>query len=103
MATKTLTKAKTTSKSISPVSQVYEAYGDQRFYVCDGQVISKLNDLPSTIENMNDGTYSYHVNGDRNDFSAWIDSVFGMKDLAVKVYKSKTKAALIKAVNSYLK
>ena len=41
---------------------------DKCFWVCDGQIIRNLNGLASSLEKMNNGTFSYHVNKEKNDY-----------------------------------
>jgi hypothetical protein len=73
---------------------------DKAFYMCNGEMVSRLGDLPNKLQSIDDGTFSYHVNGDRNDFASWIDGVFQNSALAKKVAKAKTKSEMIKALNS---
>ncbi len=93
-----------TAKVMQPI-QVgeVEAYGDKRFFVSDGQILSKISDIPTALNTMNDETFSYHVNDERNDFANWISSVFLNGDLSRKIVKLKDRkgmaATLSKALN----
>jgi hypothetical protein len=90
---KTAIKTKNTNKSVAT-----EAYGDQRFFVINGQIISRLNELSAALKSMDYDTYSYHVNNGKNDFSLWVSDVMLDKALATKLNKAKNKddmAALI--------
>lgn len=90
---KTAVKTKNNAKAV-----VTEAYGDQRFFVINGQVLSRLNELSAALKSMDYDTYTYHVNGDKNDFSQWVSDVLLNKALATKIAKAKNKddmAALI--------
>lgn len=94
--------AKTAVKAKSSAKASIEAYGDQRFFVIDGQICSRLDDLSAALKNMAQDTYSYHVNGDKNDFSQWVSDVMLNKSLAGKLAKAKDKndmAALIEKNN----
>lgn len=95
-AVKTKSTAKVTTRS------VVEAYGDQRFFVINGQILSRLDELSAALRSMDQDTYMYHVNGDKNDFSQWVSDVLLNKALATKLAKAKNKAdmATIIAKNS---
>jgi hypothetical protein len=80
-----------------------EVYGDQRFFLSNGQVISRLNDLCEALKSMDDNTYNYHVNGDRNDFASWISDVFLNKPLASRISKSKNRYSMASTIEEYLR
>jgi hypothetical protein len=92
-----------TVKVVQPI-QVgeVEAYGDKRFFVSDGQILSKISDIPAALNTMSDDTFSYHVNGERNDFANWISSVFLNGDLSKKIVKSKDRKAMASALSKAL-
>lgn len=96
--------AKSTTKVITRAPKTEtEVYGDQRFYVCNGQYLSKLSDLSGSLRSMDDGTYTYHVNNGRNDFSNWISDVFLNKPLSQKISKAKTRSAAADLIDTYIK
>lgn len=66
------------------------------FYVCDGKVLKNIDDLKSALKGMNNDAFSYHCNGEKNDFRLWISDSIGNKDLASKISRIKTKEGLIK-------
>lgn len=67
-----------------------DVHDDKRFFVCDGTVLKNLKELEVALMKMSYDTFSYHVNQDRNDFSAWIHNVLGDEELA-KLIKDKGK------------
>ena len=81
---KTAVKTKNNGKAV-------EAYGDQRFFVINGHILSRLDELSSALKSMDYDTYTYHVNGDKNDFSQWVSDVLLNKALAAKLAKAKNK------------
>jgi hypothetical protein len=85
------TTVKTKSNGRVVTKGVEEAYGDQRFFVINGQVCSRLNELSAALKSMDSDTYNYHVNGDKNDFSEWVSAVMLNKPLAAKIAKAKSK------------
>jgi hypothetical protein len=66
---------------------------DWAFWVCNGQVLRNIHELASAIENMNDGTFFYHVNDEnnKNDFAQWILDVIQDGELAHKLKKIRNR------------
>ncbi|MFH1511205.1 MAG: hypothetical protein ABIF10_05920 [Candidatus Woesearchaeota archaeon] len=68
------------------------------FFVCNGAVTRNLRDCAQLIAGLDDQTFSYHVNKEKNDFASWISDIFGDSVLAkklAKVKKPKTYADVI--------
>lgn len=94
-----------TKKAVSPAKGKTSiadltAPSDKAFWLCNGEQITRLGDLPTRLQRIDDGIFAHHVNKDRNDFASWIDGVFQNKSLAKNVSKAKTKSDMIKALNS---
>jgi predicted metal-dependent HD superfamily phosphohydrolase len=67
---------------------------DKRFYCSDSKVFKNLAELASALNEMNDGTYGYHSNADKADFSNWVKDVIGDEQLARDIRNvSRAKAA----------
>ena len=47
----------------------------QSFWLCTNQDLRSLNTLASTLDEVNDDVFRYHVNKYKNDFSAWVRDV----------------------------
>ena len=90
---KTTVKIKSAPKAKAKVvvAPELEVYGDQRFFVINGNILSRLTELPAALKAMDTDTYAYHVNSDKNDFSQWVSDVLGNKALATKLKKAKNK------------
>lgn len=73
------------AKIVSNVSE------DKKFWVCDGRVLKNLKDLENALRTMNDGTYRYHVNDNKNDFYNWIKDVFNNSKLADEIRNSRNQ------------
>jgi len=71
------------------------------FHVCDGAVLRNLKDTVKELRKMNDGTFSYHVNKQKNDFANWIADVMGYKDLAYNII-GKNKLHTAAEIVSYV-
>lgn len=73
------------------------------FYISNGNVARDLSELLSQLKTMDDSTYGYHVNQDKNDFSNWIKYVIKDHLLANKVLKSKNRKEMIKLIDQAIK
>lgn len=62
------------------------------FYVCDGSVLTSLDDLKKALKAMPDSVYSEHAG--RNDWAKWVEEVLGKKALARKLTGADRKAAI---------
>jgi hypothetical protein len=71
-------------------------------WVMSGAILKNLNELARELERMNNQVFRYHVSRERNDFSRWIDEVFGDKKLATDIKKAKTKKQAYKILKSRL-
>jgi len=90
-------KATTVSKKKSTLS------ADKYFYLNNGDVISNLKDLPKVLAKMDDATFSYHVTDAKNDFSSWINDVFGKSKLAVKIGSMKNRDEMVSTLKKDIK
>lgn len=65
------------------------------FFTKDGKVLKNLADLKEELKVMSPEVFSHHVNDQRNDFSNWVNDVFGHERLANKIANAKTRDDLI--------
>ena len=63
---------------------------DKYFVLKNGKQLNHYLALADTLENLEKEVVKYHVNELRNDFATWVEDVFGEKDLAKKIAKSKS-------------
>jgi hypothetical protein len=75
---------------------------EQHFWARNGAIIKSIHDLKNALENMDDQTFYYHVNDNKNDFSEWVRGVFKNTNLAEKISLCKTKEEMVKVLNSEL-
>lgn len=73
------------------------------FYLKDGRVIKKIEELPDILENINDETFNFHVNDYKNDFATWIYYDFKNPELAQILRSIKSKEETVRALRAYLK
>ena len=68
-----------------------EAPQEHHFYLRDGKRLKSLRELAEALENMSDDVFKHHVNEVKNDFSKWIEEIFGEKELAKEMKKAKSR------------
>lgn len=77
-----------------------EVPADKVFWVYNGGILKNLEQLAVALKEITPEQYAYHVNKEKNDFSAWVKDVICDKILATALMKAKTKAAALKAVKA---
>lgn len=84
------------------VKYLSDAPAEHCFWVSDGHILKNLSELAGSLSQMDDGTYSYHANKEKNDFSKWVGDTIGDKKLANDLMSSKTRDSAVKKLNSRL-
>ena len=77
-----------------------EVPGEKTFWVCDGRGLKSMQDLQEALVEMAEETFSYHCNGDKSDFSAWVNDVLGDEKLARDLSKSTNAPMAAKSVSA---
>jgi len=72
------------------------------FFLNNGTRLRSMEDLRSALRKMNDSTFGYHVNEERNDFYNWIKDVFSEFKLANKIKNVKNKKQMHSIINKFL-
>ncbi len=88
---------KTTSKKLVCAS------GQHCFYTHNGAVLKDLKMLSEALKDMSADSFKHHVNAHKNDFASWTEVILKEPELAKAMRKVKTKAALQKRVDEFLK
>ena len=72
-------------------------FEDKSFVLSNGRKIATIKELADNLEAIDDSTFQYHVNDERNDFSAWVGDVFGDSKLSRQLshVKAKHEAQLV--------
>jgi len=65
---------------------------DKVFWCHDGRVMKNLDELGAALREMSEDTFLYHVTVDRNDFSKWVEDVFGDHELSAVLKNSSTRS-----------
>jgi hypothetical protein len=73
------------------------------FYLSNGQIIKRINELPGTLSRIDDKTYSCHVTSYKNDFAKWIYDVFREETLSSVLGNIKSKEEMARILSAYLK
>ena len=76
---------------------------EQSFFVCTGDVLNNLIQLPEFLDSLGNHDFMYHVNDDKDDFANWVEFVFGEKNLANKLRKTQNQNKYVKIIKLYLK
>jgi hypothetical protein len=62
-----------------------EVSPDKYFVLCDGRKVKSGKELADILQIITDDMFKYHVTETKNDFSNWINDVFGEPELAKKM------------------
>lgn len=83
-------------------SAIVNAKNELCFWVNNGPVLKNIKDLKNALKKMNEETFKYHVNKEKNDFAVWVKNALGDKVLANKLAKIKTLKTVLKIVEDRL-
>ena len=75
---------------------------NQYFYLYNGNVLKSLAELMDNLKNMDQEIFGQHVNQKNNDFANWIRDIFGEKELARRLYLSKSPLGMLNTIQKYL-
>ena len=68
------------------------------FRCCDGRVLNDMQELRQALATMTDGTFAYHSNKEKKDFSNWVMDIIGDQKLAKDLAKSPDRTDAAKKV-----
>jgi len=80
-----------------------EVAPEHYFQLWGGEVIKTVPELEKALEKMDDHTFHYHVNKERNDFSTWIQDCCGDRMLAEELRKRTDREEMIEVLKKKLK
>lgn len=93
------TKKATPKKKRGGKQPIIHAQGKQCFWVHDGPVLTNLMDLHNALHEMDDACYTYHAEGEANDFAEWVEWVLQDSTCANALRRAKqrpTAASVVK-------
>ena len=68
---------------------------EKSFWINNGPIVSNIQNLPDTLEGIDDSTFRHHVNEEKNDFAVWIADAVGDQTLARYISKAGSKKSFI--------
>ena len=86
-----------------PNKDLVFAADQESFWTTDGQILNSLMALSEALATMDKGVYQFHAEGDRNDFSVWVETVLCDGECAAELAKAKTHKSARTVVNKHLK
>ena len=73
---------------------------ENNFVLKTGQQVKNLNELCLHLAEMDDNTFSHHVNSDKNDFKNWVFDVVKDRKLAEKISSATDRKRMANVVHS---
>jgi len=77
-----------------------EVSPDKAFWLRNGIPIKSMYELIKVLEVIDETTFSFHVNNEKNDFSNWLRDVIGDIGLAEKVFSARTREEMLAILES---
>ncbi len=74
-----------------------------RFWVCNGAILKDIKEMAGELKTIDEKSFKHHVSKTKNDFVAWVNDVMRDPELAKKISRTKTRASMLKAVQSHIK
>jgi hypothetical protein len=68
------------------------------FYAHDGKVLKSIAELLEFLEHVDDFTFSYHFNPQKNDFANWVGDTLKMDELSKRMYSAISREELYEVV-----
>ena len=68
---------------------VKDVPAENYFYMCNGKVLRNLKELRDELNSMDEGSFRYHVNEQKNDFANWINDIMKDEELANEMKSCK--------------
>lgn len=65
------------------------------FYFSDGRESDSIQGLYETLKKIDENTFKYHCNAQKNDFYSWISQGLGDEDTAKAIRRIRTKKGMI--------
>jgi len=65
------------------------------FYFHNGQIADNIQTLIKVLSTLDEGTFKYHCNGDKNDFYNWLNTGLNDVKAAASIKEVKTRKAML--------
>jgi hypothetical protein len=79
-----------------------EVAPEKYFVLCDGRKIKSAKELADVLQLITDDMFKYHVTDAKNDFSNWINDIFGEPELAKKIRTIKNRVETSLEIYRYI-
>jgi len=96
-------KTKKTTATKKPTKDILYATNEQSFWVTNGEILNSLMALHDALDDMPKDVFEFHVTGDQNDFSEWVETVLCDADCAADLQKAKSQKSAKTTVAKHLK
>lgn len=70
------------------------------FYINGGGLVNSLEELAAALVSMEDQTYKFHANSDKNDFANWIKEIVKDQNLAKEMLRARNRTSAARKVSS---
>jgi len=70
------------------------------FYFTNGATADSVESLAQALEQIDDDTFRYHCNQEKNDFYNWIQTGLQDRETAAKIKRIKSRKGLIKKLRA---
>jgi len=74
----------------------------QFFHLKNGKTMTSLNDLVLFLSEMDDETFTHHINTEKNDFAIWVNDTLKDEDLAVQLIALTDRKQMIKTILEHI-
>lgn len=74
---------------------------EEYFYLRSGSSLKSIEELSDAIDSISKDDFLFHVNSEKNDFANWTKDVFDEKELAEKLFLTRTKEGAKKVLKEF--
>jgi hypothetical protein len=71
------------------------------FFLHNGKVLKNLHELTEELKHMDEETFAFHVNQEKNDFYNWIKDVIRDANLASKIENEKIREDMLRILSHH--
>ncbi len=79
---------------------VADVHCEKTFWSHDGREFKNLQELALGLISMDNETYMYHVNNNKNDFAHWVKEVIGDQEMARELEQAMSRTDAAEKVTS---
>jgi hypothetical protein len=97
---RTLREKSTVATTENAMCAVPDSALERCFWVHNGPVVANIPELKEAVMNMSDEQFAHHVMEHGNDIANWLVGVLGQYACAKKVARARTRAGILRALNS---